>query len=66
MVEATDPSLPTLPDLQARESERAIKYRDFTNYDQLVKLKNKYDPTNFFRVNHNIKPSQTAPTAMTA
>jgi hypothetical protein len=29
-------------------------------------LKNKYDPTNLFRMNHNIKPSQTAPTAMTA
>ena len=28
------------------------------NYDRLVALKNKYDPTNFFRMNHNIKPSQ--------
>jgi hypothetical protein len=28
------------------------------NYDRLVALKNKYDPTNFFRLNHNIKPSQ--------
>ncbi len=28
------------------------------NYDRLVELKNKYDPTNFFRMNHNIKPSQ--------
>jgi FAD/FMN-containing dehydrogenase len=27
------------------------------NYDRLVGLKNKYDPTNFFRMNHNIKPS---------
>jgi len=36
------------------------------NYDRLVVLKNKYDPTNFFRMNHNIKPSQTAPTAMSA
>jgi FAD/FMN-containing dehydrogenase len=27
------------------------------NYDRLVALKNKYDPTNFFRLNHNIKPS---------
>ncbi|HWY05742.1 MAG TPA: FAD-binding oxidoreductase [Candidatus Acidoferrales bacterium] len=26
------------------------------NYDRLVSLKNKYDPTNFFRMNHNIKP----------
>lgn len=26
-------------------------------YDRLVDLKNRYDPTNFFRVNQNIKPS---------
>ena len=33
------------------------------NYDRLVDLKNKYDPTNLFRMNHNIKPSQAAPTS---
>jgi FAD/FMN-containing dehydrogenase len=27
------------------------------NYDRLVTLKNKYDPTNFFRMNHNIRPT---------
>lgn len=27
------------------------------NYDRLVVLKNKYDPSNFFRMNHNIKPT---------
>jgi hypothetical protein len=27
------------------------------NYDRLVALKNKYDPANFFRMNHNIKPA---------
>jgi len=26
------------------------------NYDRLLKLKNKYDPDNLFRINHNIKP----------
>lgn len=26
------------------------------NYDRLVKIKNKYDPNNLFRVNQNIKP----------
>jgi FAD/FMN-containing dehydrogenase len=36
------------------------------NYERLVKLKNKYDPTNFFRMNHNIKPSQAAPAGMSA
>ena len=26
------------------------------NYDRLVALKNKYDPSNFFRMNHNVPP----------
>lgn len=33
------------------------------NYDRLLALKNKYDPTNFFRMNHNIKPTQAASSA---
>jgi predicted N-acyltransferase len=33
------------------------------NYDRLVTLKNKYDPTNFFRLNHNVKPSLTTQAA---
>jgi FAD/FMN-containing dehydrogenase len=32
-------------------------YRD--SYDRLVALKNKYDPTNFFRINQNIRPLQS-------
>lgn len=32
------------------------------NYDRLVALKNKYDPTNFFRMNHNIKPAEVGGT----
>jgi len=27
------------------------------NYDRLVAIKNKYDPTNLFRINHNIQPT---------
>jgi len=27
------------------------------NYARLLALKNKYDPTNFFRLNQNIKPA---------
>jgi FAD/FMN-containing dehydrogenase len=30
-------------------------------YERLVALKNKYDPTNLFRLNQNIKPSQELP-----
>jgi FAD/FMN-containing dehydrogenase len=30
-------------------------YRD--NYPRLVEIKNKYDPTNFFHINQNIKPT---------
>jgi FAD/FMN-containing dehydrogenase len=36
------------------------------NYERLVALKNKYDPTNFFRMNHNIKPSQATSAAVSA
>ena len=50
----------------ADEGEAIARAAYGANYDRLVALKNKYDPTNLFRMNHNIKPSQTAPTAMTA
>jgi hypothetical protein len=40
------------------DAEQTIRsaYRAQT-YDRLVALKNKYDPTNLFRLNPNIKPS---------
>ena len=40
------------------EGQERIKatYRD--NYDRLVGIKTKYDPTNLFRVNQNIKPAK--------
>ena len=36
------------------------------NYERLLTLKNKYDPTNLFRMNHNIKPSPAVPVASSA
>lgn len=30
------------------------------NYDRLLAMKNRYDPTNFFRMNHNIAPTGAA------
>ena len=41
----------------ADEGEAIAREAYGANYDRLAALKNKYDPTNFFRMNHNIKPS---------
>jgi len=42
------------------EGDPLVRVAFGCNYDRLVALKNKYDPTNFFRMNQNIKPSQAA------
>jgi hypothetical protein len=39
------------------EGDDTIKAAFGPNYDQLVVVKKKYDPTNFFRLNQNIKPT---------
>jgi FAD/FMN-containing dehydrogenase len=39
------------------ETEDTIKATFGTNYQRLVEVKRHYDPTNFFRVNQNVKPS---------
>ena len=39
------------------ESDDTIKAAFGVNYDRLARLKKKYDPTNFFRLNQNIKPA---------
>ena len=42
--------------LSQDEGEERVRAAYGTNYDRLVTLKSKYDPTNLFRVNQNIKP----------
>ncbi len=39
------------------EGEERIRASYRGNYDRLARIKAKYDPTNFFRVNQNIKPA---------
>lgn len=39
------------------EGQDRVKASYKHNYDRLVKIKSKYDPNNFFRVNQNIKPN---------
>ena len=36
--------------------DQQAAYRE--NYDRLVKVKNKWDPENLFRLNHNIEPTK--------
>ena len=42
--------------LDAEEATR-IRGAYSRNYERLVALKNKYDPTNLFRLNQNIRPT---------
>ena len=39
------------------EGDKKIRANFGENYDRLVQLKNKYDPTNLFRLNANVKPT---------
>lgn len=39
------------------EEQQRVKAAYGDSYERLVNLKNKYDPTNLFRLNQNIKPS---------
>ncbi len=43
--------------LMGDEGEGRVKATYGDNYERLTKIKKKYDPDNFFRVNQNIKPS---------
>ena len=42
------------------EGQERIKASYKHNYDRLAKIKRKYDPRNFFRVNQNIVPAESA------
>jgi hypothetical protein len=39
------------------EEQQRVQAAYGDSYGRLVELKNKYDPTNLFRLNQNIKPS---------
>ena len=45
------------------EGEEGIRRSYGAKLDRLVALKTKYDPTNFFHFNQNIKPRPTVSTA---
>jgi FAD/FMN-containing dehydrogenase len=45
------------------ETEDVIKTAFGSNFTRLAAIKKKYDPTNFFRVNHNINPGIQAASA---
>jgi hypothetical protein len=42
------------------EGEASARASYGLNYDRLLALKNRYDPENMFRMNHNIKPGHAA------
>ncbi len=59
LFQALEPQLPRgvyVNDL-GEEGEERVRAAYGENYERLVALKNKYDPTNLFRLNQNINPT---------
>lgn len=46
--------------LSDNEGEDRVQGAYGSNYDRLLQLKAKYDPTNFFRINQNIRAIKVA------
>jgi FAD/FMN-containing dehydrogenase len=46
--------------LSDNEGEDRVQGAYGSNYDRLLQLKAKYDPTNFFRMNQNIRAIKVA------